>query len=243
MVTVENRPFVRLSKLDSTITRFFTGKWAKSYPMKNSSTFRDLVTLRNRTSMEPDMEPGGGRLDDLGLDEEMPRKRSTPNARVPIRIVEISIDGVAVSVLSGCGHLDLRMELTTENMSMLYRKVSTELKAGPEQKQSKKTPDESGALETETPGGDGPDQDDSSPEQDSSEISQTVPEPSGCKGITWIEKRKAWVLRYDDSIGQRHQKRFRAIDPSLDSSKQHAHEKALAWLVAYRRSSQEGALA
>ena len=103
----EDRHFVRLSRASSTIIGFFTGKWAKLHPMKDSSTFDELVRLRNRASLgvlednaaEPD-------LDDLGVNAELeqPRLRRPRGALAhrlrAKRIVEISIDGFDLSVLS-----------------------------------------------------------------------------------------------------------------------------------------------
>ena len=54
------------------------------------------------------------------------------------------------------------------------------------------------------------------------------------RGCTWVEKRKAWVLRYKDMGGVKRQNNFKADDCSSDSSKAEARANAISWLAEYK---------
>ena len=253
---VAGRSFVRLSKSDSTLTHFLTGLRAKLHPLRDSSLFRELVVLRNSASAPPEPLGQSDEVDDLGLDQDEDKKashrRKSGCSKLPERILNISFGGSTFSVLSGHGHLDLYIEATTENMGMLHRFVSSELTTAKSVSTESAVSEPMSALPEEasdsvqaprTPSHSSSSLD-SEGKADKRQLCCETPTKVGhdevgtdctrARGCTWIEKRKAWVLRYKDESGVRHQKRFRAADYTSDSSKSEAQANALFWLAEHQ---------
>ena len=74
------------------------------------------------------------------------------------------------------------------------------------------------------------------PEDEDSATLCTSPKRS--KGITWVDTRNTWVVRYKDVAGRFHSKRFRASahagdDCGGDYAKRHALSCAEEWLEGH----------
>ena len=259
---VEGRVFVRLSKCDSTLTRFLTGKRAKLNPLAGLPTFKDLALLRNIASAMPKPVVSTELIDDLGLDDDpgldRRERRRSPYSKLPERIVEICVGDRAIAVLSGYGNLDVFMEATSENMSMLHSTVSTELAAAAAAAEGAAAAAE-GAGATPAKAADSSESTAPTLESDSPESASGSPAaprtpppgngslnldvdtpmrqaaPSAVRAdglaLTWIENRNAWVLRYRDENGMRRQKRFRASECGAD-----VQTAARSWLAEYKEA-------
>ena len=58
-----------------------------------------------------------------------------------------------------------------------------------------------------------------------------TPEKS-VKGMTWVEARRVWVVRYKIAEGEKKQKRFAAAgDGDEDAAKEDARASALSWIA------------
>ena len=149
-------------------------------------------------------------------------------------------------VLSGCGREPVHMEATSSNLCTLHHMVSTELSAA------------SLVQPGLDPAGEAPDADSLEPgllasqESDSSEPAPCTPDPaSNCfdedvdtpvkqppldqvRGLTWVPKRRAWILRYQDDLGKKRQKRFAAAECTRAGQ---AH--ALRWLEEYKETCED----
>ena len=298
----DGRPFVRLARGDTTLTHFFTGRRAKVHPLKDTTTFADLVSLRNRATVDSRHGVGDVEVEDLGLDVEhvgaiRRERRARPPSKIPQHVVSVEVDGTSVRVLSGHGNLDVYMEATSDNMDLLYKRIRSELAeldavaaaAGPlaaEPSGDMQVPPAPSTPSTSSCGR-GLFEEDESPVktsmaltvadgvQDSREfvtaacaIAQRAdPSPVGSsegdiadddhdvdqlwapvrprqsmvqigvsveRGLTWNEARKAWLLRYKDSDGVKHQKRFRAGQDAMEASSQDAKRRAQVWLAEYK---------
>ena len=103
------------------------------------------------------------------------------------------------------------MEVTAENMAFLYKEVS-EVSASA---QSTATNEEGG--------------DSSQPE----DCPRMPPKP--VRGLTFVEARSCWVLRYKDTDGHPRQKRFRVrCDPEASAEYEAAKAEARCAAVSWR---------
>ena len=136
--TTGGRYFTAVFKESSALCQFLSGQRTKLHPLKDSVVFTDLSRLRNAASTVDDEECADGgdgfdppKLDDIGLDLALePRKRRPRYYRgKQKRIVDIKVEDSSVAVLSGKGQESVYMEVTTENMTLLHRLVSTSLQA------------------------------------------------------------------------------------------------------------------
>ena len=256
--TVEfgGRSFVRLFRGNHTLMRFLTGKRAKLSPMKDSSVFERLASLRNDASRSSTASADSAAVDGLGLDDEVSTRLSERTLRrkvrreslVPTSIVEIHVGGQSICVLSGRGRAPVCMEATGPNMCALHHLVSTELSA-------RRLEQSDLAAASEAPNADALElglADALEPglldaqESDSSDPAPCTPEPAGAgfdeddgtpvkqqfvekvRGLTWIPKRRAWILRYQDDQGKKRQKRFAATECTRAGQ-----AEALRWLEEY----------
>ena len=250
---VDGRQFVRLSRSDSTLTRFLVGRRAGLHPLKDSSLFQELVAMRNSVSKtscdEEPVEDSKDHIDDdLGLDSVPEKQKSDVGySKIPIHTVQIVLENKHVNVLSGFGLRDVCMEATSGNMDMLYRMVSTELqKAKPVSTESAVTEPESALPQPASDSSEAPrtpshsrfilGMDVETPSKQLHSLMESD-EPEVCssraRGCTWIANRRAWVVRYKDEDGVKRQKRFHAQDHTSDSSRLDAEEVALSWLAEH----------
>ena len=109
------------------------------------------------------------------------------------------------------------MEATSRNLSTLHDLVSTELeRQGPEAAAAFEPVLEE---EKESDASDGRAADDGTP------VEQV-------RGLTWVPKRRAWILRYEDESGKKRQKRFGA-----KGCTRAGQAAALRWLLDYEAGS------
>ena len=105
------------------------------------------------------------------------------------------------------------MEATSQNLSTLHDLVSTESERQGLEAVSALEP----GLEEEedSDASDGHSADDGTP------VEQV-------RGLTWVPKRRAWILRYEDESGKKRQKRFGAKECTRAGQ-----ATALRWLLDY----------
>ena len=131
--------------------------------------------------------------------------------------MQIDIQGQLLSVLSGRNREPVYVEATSRNLSTLHDWVSTELeRQGPEAAAAFEPVLEE---EKESDASDGHSADDGKP------VEQV-------RGLTWVPKRRAWILRYEDESGKKRQKRFGA-----KGCIRAGRAAALRWLLDYEAGS------
>ena len=211
--------------------------------MKDSSLFEKLVRLRN--DARPD-EEGTGAPEDLGLDEEVEEhtnnKKRQREERGPTSIVELHHGGQSFCVLSGRGREPVCMEATSENMRALHHMVSTEVSAGRSERPGLEAASEAPNDDALEPGllaaqeSDSSDAAPSTPDPQPSIEQQSSEQPGfdQVRGITWVPKRRAWILRYTDDRGKKRQKSFAAKECTRAGQAQ-----ALRWLEEYKEGCNE----
>ena len=132
-VSIGGRHFTAVFKESPALCQFLSGQRPKLHPLKESVVFSDLSRLRNAAStVDAEAGPDGGdALDDIGLDlaPESRRRRPKYYRSKQKRIVDIKVEDSSMAVLSGKGQASVYMEVTTENMTLLHRLVSTSLQA------------------------------------------------------------------------------------------------------------------
>ena len=205
--TCQGRAFVQVARRNAALMRFLTGKHAKLSPTKDSSLFGKLLSLRN------DATRAMGKLadtppDDLGLDDEVStqlsvrrrREASQRESDIPMSILEVHIEGKVLSVLSGRCREPVYMEATSQNMSTLFALFSTE---DQERLDQVAAAPPFHALEPH----DMEEEDSASSE---GQAEDDGPPSEQVRGLTWVPKRRAWILRYEDDMGKKRQKRFGA---------------------------------
>ena len=159
-----------------------------------------------------------------------------------------------MAVLSGKGKESVYMEVTTENMTLLHRLVSTSLQALAQEGESVEeapaphTPSRHGDLGLDlaehTPGKHSQGEQEVSTEVGCEQVVSTEVGPglsTAARGVGWIAKRKSWVVRYKDEVNRQHQKYFKAMvsdDVDEDSSKLDARACALAWQAEHLEARQ-----
>ena len=110
------------------------------------------------------------------------------------------------------------MEATSENMCALHHMVSTEVSAGRSERPGLEAASEAPNDDTLEPGllaaqeSDSSDAAPSTPDLQPSIEQQSSEQPGfdQVRGITWVPKRRAWILRYTDDRGKKRQKSFAA---------------------------------
>ena len=245
-ISFQNRAFVLVTRRNAALMRFLTGRRAKLSPTKDWSLFGKLLSLRNHTTREvgkkaamadAPLEPP----DDLGLDDTTV---STPlsqrqeqwaerrESKVPRTVVEVHVEGKALSVLSGRCREPVYMEATSQNMSTLLAMVSTEQLEQEGLDQVAEAP-AADALEPrdmeeeDSASSEGQAEDDGPP----SEEVLTELSNDQVRGLTWVPKRRAWILRYEDDEGKKRQKRFGAKECTRAGQ-----AAALRWFLEKRAS-------
>ena len=249
-VSTGGRHFTAVFKESSVLCQFLSGQRPKLHPLKESVVFTDLSRLRNAASTIDAEECADGgdpgdasQLDDIGLDlaPESRRRRPKYYRSKQKRIVDIKVGDSSMAVLSGKGQASVYMEVTTENMTLLHRLVSTSLQALAQEDESV---EEAPAPHTPSRHDDlGLGLVEHTPEKHS-QGEQEVSTEAGCsdrrgkigwtaaRHVGWIAKRKSWVVRYKDECSREHQKYFKAMvsgDVDEDSSKSDARALAIAW--------------
>ena len=247
--TINGRHFTAVFKESTPLCQFLSGQRPKLHPLKDSVVFTDLSRLRNAASTVDGEECADGgdgfdppKLDDIGLDLALePRKRRPRYYRgKQKRIVDIKVEDSSMAVLSGKGQESVYMEVTTENMTLLHRLVSTSLQALAQEGESVEeapaphTPSRHGDvgldLAEHTPAKHSQGEQEVSTEEVSTKVGPGL--STAARGVGWIAKRKSWVVRYKDEFNRQHQKYFKAMvadDVDEDSSKFDARACALAW--------------
>ena len=244
-VSIGGRHFTAVFKESPALCQFLSGQRPKLHPLKESVVFSDLSRLRNAAStVDAEAGPDGGdALDDIGLDlaPESRRRRPKYYRSKQKRIVDIKVEDSSMAVLSGKGQASVYMEVTTENMTLLHRLVSTSLQALAQEDESV---EEAPAPHTPSRHDDlGLGLVEHTPEKPS-QGEQEVSTEAGCsdrggpqlstagRHVGWSAKRKSWVVLYKDECSRTHQKYFKAMvsgDVDEDSSKSDARALALAW--------------
>ena len=229
-VVVSDLVFIELSVRDSAITRFLTGKRYQTIPLRHVKVLDRLMHLRNEATPRKINEAHGGQegeVDDLGLD--------APKAKAPRRsclqgigptIVEVDYEGTKLKLLGELGTRRVWMELTSRNMKFLFDQVSAE-SAGVGLEASAESQAKARGTGSDASGG--------SEDEDSATL---CPSPKRSKGITWVDTRNTWVVRYKDVEGRFHSKRFRASahagdDCGSDVAKSKALRLAEDWLSGH----------
>ena len=224
------RHFVQLNKSDDALVRFFTGERVKARPLAGVGLFAALAKLRNearRRSQELlSEEEVETEVEDLGLDvvSAPKRRRVRPAPRRSEQccpaILDIEHKGHVLSVLRGDDPREIHVEFTSANMVFLYKEVSE-------------------ALASARCG---------SAKEDGGDLSQSDDGPrtpaKKVRGLTFVEQRRCWLLRFKDSDGRPHQKRF-AVRGKPDSSeyaavKEEARRAALSWHVDLADATSRG---
>ena len=221
------RHFVQLNKSDDALVRFFTGERVKARPLAGVGLFAALAKLRNeavrcRGELQSEEEVES-EVEDMGLDlVSAPSRRRGRNSWAYAKrprlqdpksccpaILDIVEKGHVLSVLRGDDPREIHVEFTAANMVFLYKEVSE-------------------ALASARCG---------SAKEDGGDLSQSDDGPrtpaKTVRGLTFVEQRRCWLLRYKDSDGHPHQKRF-AVRGKPDSSeyaavKEEARRAALSW--------------
>ena len=62
----------------------------------------------------------------------------------------------------------------------------------------------------------------------------TPDEPEKVRGLTWVPKRRCWILRYQDDRGKKRQKRLAAAECTRAGQ-----AEALRWLEEYKEGCNE----
>ena len=231
-VVVSDLVFIELSVRDSAITRFLTGKRHQAIPLRHVQVLDRLMHLRNEATSRKIKDTHGGEegeVDDLGLD--------APKAKAPRRsclqgigptIVEVDYEGTELKLLGELGTRRVWMELTSRNMKFLFDQVSAAL-------ESADVGLEASAESQAKARGTGSDASGGSEDEDSTTL---CPSPKRSKGITWVDTRNTWVVRYKDGEGRLHSKRFRASahagdDCGSGGAKSNALGLAEEWLSGH----------
>ena len=243
------RAFVQVHRRNHALMKFLTGTRSKLSPLQGLPLFEKLLVLRNDATRKHgrtiNQDPTAA-VDDLGLDEGGPTKLSLRaevrlaqrESMVPTCIVAIHIEGKSFSVLSGRGREPVFMEATSQQMSTLHDLVSTELDARSLEPASEPPAADSseGHSEAEAPEAEAPEADWGDGTRAGGDGTRAggdlEPEPEPVEqvpGLTWVPKRSAWVLRYEDNEGKKRQKRFAATECTRAGQ-----AEALRWLDEYQ---------
>ena len=238
------RAFVQVHRRNHALMKFLTGTRSKLSPMQGLPLFEKLLVLRNDATRKHgrtiNQDPTAA-VDDLGLDQGVSTKLSARGqvrlaqreSMVPTCIVAIHIEGKSFSVLSGRGREPVFMEATSQQMSTLHDLVSTELDRRSLEPASEPPAADSseGQSEAEAPEAEAPEADRGDDTRAGGDL-EPEPEPvEQVPGLTWVPKRSAWVLRYEDNEGKKRQKRFGAKECTRAGQ-----AVALRWLLAYNES-------
>ena len=203
-VVVSDLVFIELSVKDSAITRFLTGKPHQRTRLQDLQVLASLMHLRNEATRKKICLAEEGEVDDLGLDAP---KTTAPRrsflADTGRTIVEVDYEGTKLKVLGDLGARRVWMELSSQTMKFLFDQVSAEVGQ------------EASAASEAIARGSGSDASGCSEGQDST--TQCSPAKRS-KGITWISSRNTWLVRYKDSSGSCHSKRFRPSSHAGDDN-------------------------
>ena len=167
---------------------------------------------------------GDNAREDLGLDDEvstqvskrMQQRQARRDSAIPTSIVQIDIQGQSFSVLSGRNREPVFMEATSRNLSTLHDLVSTE--------------SERQGLEAASAFEPGLEAEEDSDASDGHSADGGTPVEQ-VRGLTWVPKRRAWILRYEDDMGKKRQKRFGAKECTRAGQ-----AAALRWLLDYKEA-------
>ena len=120
------------------------------------------------------------------------------------------------------------MEATSENMRALHHMVSTEVSAGRSERPGLEAASEAPNDDALEPGLL------AAQESDSSDAASEQEGFDQVRGITWVPKRRAWILRYTDDRGKKRQKSFAAKECTRAGQ-----ARALRWLEEYKEGCNE----
>ena len=131
-MSVEGRRYTSISKASTLMCQFLAGRRAKISPLKDSSVLQKLVKLRNAAS-RLNLSEVKTDSDEVGLDLHRPAPKLPKRPRYLKSqhkdIVNITVEGSPMAVLRGKGHEVVYVEVTTENMALLYRMFSNAAQA------------------------------------------------------------------------------------------------------------------
>ena len=220
---VDGVQYINIAKHNDVLCHFLFRRRACVRPWASLELPRTLRALRNVASAsvpveQEEEEAADDGVLDLGLDDVAPPpKRLKASASVAMGSpITICHNEWSLKVLSGRGYTDVYMELTEENMNLLFNVVKCELAQAPEASAESKK--EAFAVSPPSPGSPLPDGD---PE---------TPTKASLRGMTWLASQRRWIVRYGPS-GKSKQKTFSAQgDGDDEATKREAEEQAQVWI-------------